>query len=340
MFMKILVTGGAGYIGSVVCSALVDAGHHPVVLDSLVTGSADFVRNRTFYLGDIADTALLEQILSDHPDLYATLHFAGRVILPESVALPALYYRENTSKSLTLFETLTQLGQRRVVFSSTASLYDLTADFRVTEHSPLRPLSPYARSKWMTEQILEDLCLADAAFPFGLRALALRYFNPIGADPQLRSGPYQAEPSHLLGRLLSAEQRGTPFAITGTDYPTRDGSGLRDYIHVWDLARAHVAAVERFDEVFGQPEVAGAPFAAVNLGTGNGVTVREFVAAFQQAAEGKVRVEEAPRRPGDTAGTYADISRAQRLLKWAPQHSVAEGIASALAWAHRAVVPI
>lgn len=327
--MKILVTGGAGYIGSTVCSALEDAGHFPVVLDSLVTGSPDFVRGRAFYHGDVADRTLLATIVRDHPDLYATLHFAGRVILPESVKLPALYYRENAFKSLTLFETLAELGQRRIVFSSTASLYADTPEFCVSENSLLRPVSPYARSKWMAEQMLEDLCLAAA--PGQLRGLALRYFNPIGADPKLRSGPYQAEPSHLLGRLLSAVRNHQPFAVTGTDYPTRDGSGLRDFIHIWDLALAHVAAVERFDEVFdsGLEESA---FNVINLGTGTGVTVREFVRAFIQVSAEALQVEEAPRRPGDSTGAYADISRAQELLRWAPRHTTAEGIESALAW--------
>ncbi|WP_189090741.1 UDP-glucose 4-epimerase GalE [Deinococcus ruber] len=336
--MKVLVTGGAGYIGSTVCAALEDAGHIPVVLDSLVTGSPDFVANRIFYKGDIADQGLLRRLFQEHPDIAATLHFAARVILPESVEQPALYYRENVMKSLTLFENLLALGQQRVVFSSSASVYDTVADFRVTEDSPLNPSSPYARSKWMMEQILEDLCIASASHPPGLRALALRYFNPIGADPKERSGPYQQQPTHLLGRLLSAAQSGTPFSITGTDYVTRDGTGLRDYIHVWDLALAHVAAVEQFDQVFLKASSEQQPavrFLTINLGTGNGVTVREFVRAFQEAVDVPLQVTEAPRRPGDGAGAYADISRAHTLLGWRPTLSVTQGIASALNWARR-----
>ena len=337
--MKVLVTGGAGYIGSTVCAALEESGHCPVVLDSLVTGSARFVEGRIFYRGDIADVGLLRQIFQEHPDIAATLHFAARVILPESVALPGLYYRENVVKSLALFETLLEIGQRRVVFSSSASIYDTPTDFRVTESSALRPLSPYARTKWMMEQILEDLCDASAAAPSGLRALALRYFNPVGADPKQRSGPYQQEPTHLLGRLLGAARQHTPFSITGTDYATRDGTGLRDYIHVWDLARAHVAAVERFDDVFveaADPQQPDVRFLAINLGTGTGVTVREFVDAFQQEAGVTLDVRDAARRPGDTAGAYADISRARALLGWAPTFLVNQGIASALSWAQHA----
>ncbi|GGR10719.1 UDP-glucose 4-epimerase GalE [Deinococcus ruber] len=308
------------------------------MLDSLVTGSPDFVANRIFYKGDIADQGLLRRLFQEHPDIAATLHFAARVILPESVEQPALYYRENVMKSLTLFENLLALGQQRVVFSSSASVYDTVADFRVTEDSPLNPSSPYARSKWMMEQILEDLCIASASHPPGLRALALRYFNPIGADPKERSGPYQQQPTHLLGRLLSAAQSGTPFSITGTDYVTRDGTGLRDYIHVWDLALAHVAAVEQFDQVFLKASSEQQPavrFLTINLGTGNGVTVREFVRAFQEAVDVPLQVTEAPRRPGDGAGAYADISRAHTLLGWRPTLSVTQGIASALNWARR-----
>lgn len=344
--MKVLVTGGAGYIGSTTCSALEDAGHTPIVLDSLVSGPQEFTRGRVFYQGDVADQGLVRRIFAEHPDIEATLHFAARIVVPESVEHPALYYRENVMGSLTLFETLAELGQRRVIFSSSASVYDSPQDFQVNENSPLKPLSPYARSKRMTEEMLEDLCVAAEQQGRGLRGIALRYFNPIGADPQMRSGPYVADPSHLLGRLVSAARGGGEFSITGTDYPTRDGSGLRDYIHVWDLAQAHVAALEHFEQAFERANAertsterveAGppVPFLIINVGTGNGVTVRELVEAFQQVSPQPLAVREAPRRPGDSAGAYADIGRARRWLDWAPQCSTSEGLSSALNWAAR-----
>ncbi|QFP75886.1 UDP-glucose 4-epimerase GalE [Deinococcus sp. AJ005] len=334
--MKVLVTGGAGFIGSTTCSALEDAGHTPVVLDSLVSGPPAFTRGRIFYQGDIADAALIQRIFAEHPDIDATIHFAARIVVSESVALPALYYRENVVGSLTLFETLNALGQGRVIFSSSAAVYDSPADLRVDENSPLKPLSPYARSKRMTEEMLEDLCAASQATAQPMRAIALRYFNPVGADPALRSGPYISDPTHILGRLMAAAQgRADRFQITGTDYATRDGTGLRDYIHVWDLALAHVAALEGFDRAFGRAAHnlgPGVAFIPINVGTGNGVTVRELVTAFQDASPTPVHVEDAPRRPGDSAGACADTTRARDYLGWTAQLDVAEAMQSAFAW--------
>ncbi|MFC6592603.1 UDP-glucose 4-epimerase GalE [Deinococcus lacus] len=334
--MKILVTGGAGYIGSVTCSALEEAGHQPVILDSLVTGCPDFVAGRPFYQADIAQKEVLEQVLREHPDTELTIHFAARIQVPESVSQPALYYRENVLKSLQLFENLAELGQKKVIFSSSASIYEspVGENLSVSETSSLKPLSPYAKSKWMTEEMLKDLCAAS-----DLRGLALRYFNPVGADPRLRSGPYLPDPSHLLGRLLTAVRTGETFLVTGTDYPTRDGTGLRDFIHIWDLALAHVAAAERFDSAFAQAaQESGEPqsYLAVNVGSGEGVTVREFVQAFEQVYPGELQAADGPRRPGDSAGAYADITRARRWLGWSPSLSIREAVESALAWQARA----
>jgi UDP-glucose 4-epimerase len=331
--MKVLVTGGAGYIGSTVCSALEDHGHQPVVLDSLVTGARAFTRTRPFYLGDIADQELLGQIFADHPDITSTLHFAARIIVPESVAQPALYYRENVVKTLALCEHLLALGQRRIVFSSSASVYASPPDFRVEETSALGPSSPYARTKLMVETMLQDLCQATP-----LRSLALRYFNPIGADPQLRSGQHVADPSHVLGLMMAAAKGRRPsFQVTGTDLPTRDGTGLRDYIHIWDLAAAHVAAVEHFDSALRKAGDAGLDdhSTVINIGTGTGVTVRELLRAFERVTGQQVPNVEAPPRPGDTVGAYASTERAARWLDWRPRHSIDEAIASALAWDNR-----
>ena len=326
--MKILVTGGAGYIGSTICSALEDAGHIPVVLDSLITGRVEFTRGRTFYHGDIADRALVEEIFRKHPDIFATIHCAALIVVPESTEKPYDYYRENVGKSLELFQTLKNLGAQRLVFSSSASIYDVVPDFMVTEEAPLKPLSPYARTKYMMEMILRDFCCA-----YDMHGIALRYFNPIGADPQLRSGLQNKNPSHAIGRLVDVQMGRIPeFTITGTDYPTRDGTGIRDYIHVWDLARAHVKAVEGFERAF---ERAGNPeenYLVVNLGTGRGVTVRELVNAFEKVVGETINKSEGPRRPGDTAGSFCNADTAKRLLDWQAELSVEQGIQDALRW--------
>jgi len=261
--MKVLVTGGAGYIGSTTAKALEQAGHTPIILDSLLNGPLVFVRDRAFYEGDIADRELLRRIVAEHPDLDATIHMAARIVVPESVEQPYMYYRDNVAKSLELFDELAALGKNRVLFSSSASLYATKDDFEVTEQDPLDPQSPYARTKRMMEQVLEDMAAAT-----DLRAIILRYFNPIGSDPDLESGIYAKEPSHVLGQLvMAARGQKDAFTITGVEHPTRDGTGIRDYIHVWDLARAHVRAIERFDDVI----AAVAPTSTViNIPTGRG----------------------------------------------------------------------
>ena len=328
--MKVLVTGGAGYIGSTTAKALEVAGHTPVILDSLLTGPRAFVKDRAFYEGDIADRALLRRIVDEHPDLDCTIHMAARIVVPESVAQPVLYYRDNVAKSLELFDELVTLGKPRVVFSSSASLYGVVEGFEVDEESPLDPPSPYARTKHMMEQILQDMAVAT-----DLRALILRYFNPIGADPDLESGVYAREPSHVLGQLvLAATGQRDAFTITGTEHPTKDGTGIRDYLHVWDLAQAHVAAVERFDAALAQ---ADAPSAIVNIGTGEGVTVRELLTTFEQVFGKPVPTVDAPPRPGDAVGAYANVDKARELLHWSSKLTLADGIESALAWNARRV---
>jgi UDP-glucose 4-epimerase len=323
--MKVLLTGGAGYIGSTTAKALESAGHTPVVLDSLLTGPRAFVRDRIFYEGDIADRGLLRRIVAEHPDLDCTIHMAARIVVPESVAEPYTYYRDNVAKSLELFDELAALGRPRVVFSSSASLYDTVEGFEVDESSPLRPPSPYARTKLMMEQVLQDLAAAT-----DLRAVILRYFNPIGSDPDLESGVYAREPSHVLGQLtMAALGQRDVFTVTGTNHPTRDGTGIRDYVHVWDLARAHVAAVEQFDSVL---EEEGAPSSIINLGTGQGVTVRELLRTFEEVFGRPVPTVDAEPRPGDAVGAFANVDKARRVLGWASELTLADGIASALAW--------
>jgi UDP-glucose 4-epimerase len=327
--MKVLVTGGAGYIGSTTAKALEMAGHVPVLLDSLVTGPRAFVRDRIFYEGDIADRELVRRVLREHPDIGCTVHMAARVVVPESVTQPLIYYRDNVGKSIALAEELARAGHRRVLFSSSASVYDSVAGFEVDEHAPLRPASPYARSKHMVEQLLQDA--ADAG---QLSAMVLRYFNPIGSDPMLESGVHSRDATHVLGQIIMAAlgQR-EAFTVTGTDFPTRDGTGIRDYVHVWDIAEAHVRAVTEFDAALA---ASGARSTVINLGTGRGVTVRELLAIVEDSLGRPVPTIEGPPRPGDTTGSFANVDKARDVLGWTSRLSVADGVASALAWArHR-----
>jgi UDP-glucose 4-epimerase len=324
--MKVLVTGGAGYIGSITASALEEYGHEPVILDSLLTGPRAFTRDRVFYEGDIVDRNLIQKIVEEHPDIECTIHMAARIVVPESMAHPYEYYRDNVSKSLELFDQLVQLKRPHVIFSSSASVYAAAKEFEVFEDSPLNPLSPYARTKHVMEMILGDLAVSTR-----LRAIILRYFNPIGSDPYLRSGIHVRAPSHVLGQIvMAARGQRDAFMVTGTDYPTRDGTGLRDYIHVWDLALAHVRAVEQFDEVLKRT---GAPTSIINLGTGSGVTVRELISTVERVLGRLVPVREAPRRVGDAVGGFANVDKARAILEWSTELSLEDGVRSALEWA-------
>lgn len=326
--MKILITGGAGYIGSTICSALKDHGHTPIILDSLVTGREEFTQGHIFYKADIADQAAIKQVFTDHPDIAATIHCAALIVVPESVSRPYDYYRENVVKSMTFFHQLSELGYPRVVFSSSAAIYDVVPNFMVTEDSPLKPNSPYSRTKYMMEMILQDF-----AHAYGLKGIALRYFNPIGADPQMRSGMHIKEPSHILGKLVAVALGEEPvFNITGVDWPTRDGTGIRDYVHVWDLALAHVKAVEKFDQVMDASTEPETPYVVINLGTGKGITVREMVTAFEKVYSKQVNKAEKPPRPGDVAGAYANADKAKKLLDWEAELPIEQGIADALKW--------
>jgi UDP-glucose 4-epimerase len=323
--MKVLITGGAGYIGSTVASACLDTGIQPVILDSLVTGRGEFAAGRPFYCGDIADATLVDRIFAEHPDIEATVHCAALIVVPESVADPLRYWHANVSKTISLAEHLLRNGCHRLLFSSTAAIYGTGDDFAVDEDSPIAPSSPYSRTKAAVESMLRDVCATTE-----LRAVSLRYFNPIGADPQLRSGLQVKHPTHLLGKLIEAAGTGVEFQITGTGWPTRDGTGIRDYIHVWDLAEAHLAGLRRFDEVVGKD---GPGYEVVNLGTGTGTTVREMVDAFEQVTGDPVRKRETPPRLGDVAGAYTRSERAARVLGWRSRLSLADGIRDSLRWA-------
>jgi UDP-glucose 4-epimerase len=360
--VKVLIAGGAGFIGSTIASACLDNGMTPVILDNLSTGRAEFARDRIFYQGDIADGPLIDKIFTEHPEITAVVHAAAAIVVPESVEQPLRYYRENVAKSVEFIDHVVRNGCGRYLFSSSAAIYRPGEDFSVDENSPLQPLSPYARTKMVMEHLLEDCAAA-----YDLRVASLRYFNPIGADPQLRSGLQIARPSHLLGKLLTSVETGEEFLLTGVDWPTRDGSGIRDFIHVWDLAEAHVAALRRFDEVLppwirsggpaigpqaesllppwirsGGPAIgpqaeslagSGTSYQVINLGTGNGTTVKEFVAAFEAVTHHTLRTREVAARPGDNAGSFTRGVKAYELLGWQPRFTLEQGIDDSARWA-------
>ena len=319
--MKILITGGAGYIGSTVASACEDAGHDVVILDDFSTGKREFIQDRPLYEGDIADRALVDQIFSEH-SIDAVVHCAAKIVVPESVADPLGYYDNNVGKTVKLLEALERNGNKRFLFSSSASIYAPDENFVVTEQSPLRPNSPYAKTKYLVELILEDFTKASE-----MRVLSLRYFNPIGTDPKLRSGQQLEHPTHVLAKLLEAWQKHETFTVTGVDWPTRDGSGIRDYIHVWDLAQAHVAALEHFDEA-----TASEPYQVFNIGTGNGVTVKELAASFEEISGDQLQVTFGPPRPGDVAGVYTVSQKAKDVLGWEAKLSETDAVRDAIAW--------
>ena len=319
--MLVLITGGAGYIGSTVASACEDAGHQVVILDDFSTGRREFVGDRTLYEGDIADAALLDRIFSEQ-SIDAVVHCAAKIVVPESVSDPLGYYENNVAKTLVVLEAMQRNGVKRFLFSSSASIYAPDENFQVTEASPLQPGSPYARTKYMVEMVLEDFTRAS-----DVKVASLRYFNPIGTDPKLRSGQQLEHPTHVLAKLLEAWSQKRTFTVTGVDWPTRDGSGIRDFIHVWDLARAHVAALEGFDKA-----TADSAYEVFNIGTGNGVTVKELAAAFETISGDPLDLQFGEPRPGDVAGVYTVSTKARDVLGWEAQLTEEDAVRDAIAW--------
>ncbi|WP_030689925.1 UDP-glucose 4-epimerase GalE [Streptomyces globisporus] len=325
--MKVLITGGAGFIGSTIASKCLDEGIDVVILDDLSTGRPEFVKDRTWYRGRIDDGALMDRIFAEHPDIAVTIGCAAKIVVPESVAQPLYYYNENVVAGLALIGHLLRNGCERFLFSSSAAIY--APGLGITEQAPLAPMSPYARTKAHFEQALEDITAGTA-----LRAVSLRYFNPVGADRKGRSGLQIPRPTHALGVMIDKYHAGEPYPITGTDWETRDGTGIRDYVHVEDLADAHIAAVRRFDTITGHGPDAAA-YRVINLGSGTGTTVRELVKAFENVTGKPLATELADRRPGDNAGAYPDITLAGELLDWKPALTLEQGIADSLAWYER-----
>jgi UDP-glucose 4-epimerase len=322
--MTTLVTGGAGYIGSHIVHALLDRGDAVVVLDNLSTGvKAQVGAGAAFIQGDIADSALLAKTITDH-DVESVIHFAGSIVVPESVANPLAYYENNVVKSRTVIAACVAAGIKQMIFSSTATVYAEDAPQPLAEISPKAPISPYARSKLMTEWMLEDVSRASP-----LCHMVLRYFNVAGADPKGRTGQSTPKATHLIKRAAQVVLGKVPHLdIFGTDYPTPDGTGVRDYIHVTDLAVAHLLALDALN--------GGAASTAYNVGYGRGQSVREVIASVERVTGSKLPVKERPRRPGDPPTLISDPTRIKGELGWKPAHEDLDGIIrSALAWERR-----
>jgi UDP-glucose 4-epimerase len=307
--MAVLVTGGAGYIGSHMVWALLDAGEEVVVLDRLSTGFRWAVAPQArFYLGDVGSREMLEQIFAEN-EINAILHFAGSIVVPQSVARPLDYYENNTANTRLLADAAVTAGIRHFVFSSTAAVYgDQKDDAPVLESAPLLPKNPYGQSKLMSE-----LMLRDAAQAHDFRFVALRYFNVAGADPLGRTGLSTEGATHLVKIACEAalgKRRGVD--VYGTDYPTADGTGVRDYIHVTDLVNAHMKALSYLRRG-GEPLIA-------NCGYGRGYSVLEVLDAVMRLGGHKFDIRYGPRRPGDAASVVANSTLARRLLGWTPRH--------------------
>ncbi len=305
---NILVTGGAGYIGSHACKALHRAGYLPITCDNLVYGHPWAVKWGSLEQGDIADRHWLDSLIERYRPL-AVMHFAAYAYVGESMQDPGKYYRNNVAGTLTLLEAVRDHGIRHFIFSSSCATYGIPDRVPIGEDCPQAPINPYGASKLMIERMLADFERAH-----GLGYVALRYFNAAGADPEGEIGEDHDPETHLIPLAILAAQFGQPeLAIFGTDYPTPDGTAIRDYIHVTDLAHAHLRALDYL--------AAGGGSIALNLGTGQGHSVRQVVDAIERSSGHRVPVREAPRRLGDPAALVAAPDRAMHLLNWQPVHS-------------------
>jgi UDP-glucose 4-epimerase len=322
----VLVTGGAGYIGSHAVWALSDAGQPVVVLDDLSTGDRDVLPGEvTVVIGDAGDRGRVEALIGEY-GCTQVMHFAGSIVVGESVDKPLDYYANNTGVTLNLIRACLAGGVRRFVYSSTAAVYGQPSRSPVGEDAPTRPLNPYGHSKLMAERIVRD-----AAQAHGLQYAILRYFNVAGADPEGRTGQSSAQPTHLIKRACqSALGLGDDMEIFGADYDTPDGTCVRDYLHVSDLVQAHLAALSHL--------AGGGESVILNCGYGGGASVRQVLAAVEAEAGVALKPRPAPRRPGDAAELVADAGRIRAALGWQPRHDdLGFIVRTALAWERRLI---
>lgn len=303
---NILVVGGAGYIGSYMCKYLAKNGYHPIVLDNLVYGHRQAVKWGPFIAGSMADAKLLDRIFAEYP-IAAVMHFAAFCYVGESVEDPGKYYRNNVAATLTLLEEMLDKKISNFIFSSSCAVYGEPVEIPITEQHPYNPINPYGRSKLMVEKILEDFRAA-----YGLEYVALRYFNAAGADPEGEIGEEHDPETHLIPLVLKTAlgQRET-INIFGNDYATKDGTCIRDYIHIDDLAQAHLLALDRL--------LNGLPGGQYNLGNGNGYSVKEVIEVARDITSKQIPAKIVERRPGDPAVLIGSSAKAFKELGWKPQ---------------------
>lgn len=306
---EILVTGGAGYIGSHTCLKLAERGFKPVVVDNFVTGHDWAVQWGPVHRGDLRDQEFLKKVFSQH-QFAAVLHFAAFAYVGESMRDPVKYYDNNVFGSISLVRAMQAHRVSRLVFSSTCATYGEPEKMPIEEHFPQNPVNPYGRTKWIVEQFLKDLAATS-----GLQAIALRYFNAAGADIEGRTGEHHDPETHLIPLVIEAAHRGTPITIFGEDYPTPDRTCIRDYVHVSDLALAHVQAIDWLGK-----QKSGC-FEAFNLGTGHGYSVKQIIDSVERVTGKKVQRKIGERRPGDPPTLVATGLKAKRELGWIPQFS-------------------
>ena len=327
--MTVLVTGGTGYIGSHTCVLLLEAGHDVVVIDNLSNSSEKSLvrveeitgKKAIFYKCDILDREGMRKVFSAHK-IDAVIHFAGLKAVGESVAIPLKYYDNNITGTLRLLEVMSEFDVKKMVFSSSATVYGVTDKMPLTEDLPTSANSPYGQTKLMIEQILTDLCVSDESWKITI----LRYFNPVGAHESGKIGENpRGIPNNLMPYITQvASGKLEQLSIFGDDYPTKDGTGVRDYIHVVDLADGHIMALDKLDSQKGVE--------IYNLGTGVGYSVLDLVHAFEEANDLKINYKIAPRRPGDVTVCYADASKAKRELGWSANKTVVDMCRDSWRW--------
>lgn len=329
--MQILVTGGAGYIGSHACISLLKAGHQVVVVDNLCNSTRQAItlveqitqQKLSFYEQDLRDKKALTAIFKQHP-FDAVMHFAGLKSVDESIAQPLAYYDANVNSTITLCEVMQLAGVFQIVFSSSATVYGYAEALPITEQQAIQPINPYGRSKYMIEMLLQDCCQADPRWSVAI----LRYFNPIGADPSGLIGEVpRGVPNNIMPYMLDVAAGKLPrLNIFGNDYPTCDGTGVRDYIHVVDLVEGHLKALDYLQQHQG--------CMTCNLGTGQGYSVMQLIQTFEASTKVKIPYQITARRTGDVAECYADASLAREKLDWQCQYDLATMCVDAWRWRH------